>query len=65
MYRHRSDETGHLARSLALTLDRFELSLRQRVRVGQQATDDCALAVIDVADDHDVEVLAFGRGLVH
>ena len=54
-----------LARPLALAPDRFELALRQRVRVGEQPADDRALAVIDVADDDDVEVLAFGRGLVH
>ena len=43
-----------LAGALALAPDRLELALRQRAGVGQQAADHGALAVIDVADDHDV-----------
>ena len=54
-----------LARALALAPHRLELALRQRVRVGEQAADDGALAVVDVADDDDVEVFAVSWGLVH
>ena len=54
-----------LARALALALHRLQLSLRQRIRVGQQAPDHRALAVVDVADDDDVEVFALGRGLLN
>jgi len=51
-----------LAGALAFTLDRFELALRQRLRVGEQAAHDGGLAVIDVADDHDVHLFFFDGG---
>ncbi len=42
---------------LALGPDLLELSLGERVGVGQQPADDRALAVVDMADDHDVHPL--------
>ena len=54
-----------LAGALALAPHGLQLALRQRVRVGQQAADDGALAVVDVADDDDVEVFAVSWALVH
>jgi hypothetical protein len=47
-----------LAGPLALAPDRLQLPLRQRARVGQQPTHQRALAMIDVAHDHDVESLS-------
>ena len=46
---------------LALGPDLLELALGKRVGVGQQPADDRALAVVHVADDHDVHPLGSGR----
>ena len=62
----RVEQEGILERlrvELALGADLLELPLGKRAGVGQQAADDRALAVIDVADDHDVHpLLPLGRG---
>ena len=44
-------------------LDLFQLALGQRVRIREQAADDRALAVIDMAADDDVHLLS-GRCLL-
>ena len=61
----RVEQEGVLERlrvELALGPDLLELALGQRVGVGQQSADDRALAVIDVADDHDVHPLGRRAG---
>ena len=50
--------------ALAVSLDLLELALRQRAGVGKQTADDRALAVIDMAGDHEAQPLAV-RGRRH
>ena len=47
---------------LAHLLDLLELAVGQRAGVGHQAADDGALAVVHVADGHDVHALQVERG---
>ena len=61
----RVEQEGVLERlrvELALGPDLLELALGERVGVGQEPADDRALAVVDVADDHDVHPLGARRG---
>ncbi len=63
----RIEQEGVLERlgvALAIGSHRLQLALRQRPRVCQQAPDDGALAVVDVAGDHDGHPLQVGNVLL-
>jgi len=49
-----------LAGALAFPPDALELALGQRTGVGEQPPDQRALAVVDMADDDDVHLVAIG-----
>ncbi len=64
----RVEQEGVLERlgvQLALGPHLLELALGERMGVGEQPADDRALAVIDMADDHDVHPLGRRGGHGH